>query len=87
MAKSDRRCAPFEIGCDNGNKVRVAFSLDCCDREAMSFLAITRGISGEDVLQQLRRMVTSLWRQQFGANEKFLRLSVDELALTFIRKI
>jgi hypothetical protein len=24
---------------DNGEKVRVAFALDCCDREAMRFLA------------------------------------------------
>jgi putative transposase len=30
----------FEIGCDNGERVRVAFALDCCDREAMSFIAI-----------------------------------------------
>jgi hypothetical protein len=29
--------------------VRVAFALDCCDREAMSFLATTGGISGNDV--------------------------------------
>jgi putative transposase len=27
--------------------VRVAFALDCCDREAMSFLATTGGISGD----------------------------------------
>src|SRR2546429_6872868 len=39
----------FEIGCDNGERVRVAFALDCCDREAMSFLATTGGITGEDV--------------------------------------
>ena len=39
----------FEIGCDNGERVRVAFALDCCDREAMSFLATTAGITGEDV--------------------------------------
>jgi transposase InsO family protein len=39
----------FEIGCDNGERVRVAFALDCCDREAMSFLATTGGISGDDV--------------------------------------
>src|SRR5262245_65483791 len=39
----------FEIGCDNGERVRVAFALDCCDREAMSFLATTGGVSGEDV--------------------------------------
>jgi len=28
----------FEIGCNDGERVRVAFALDCCDREAMSFL-------------------------------------------------
>jgi putative transposase len=39
----------FEIGCDNAEKVRVAFSLDCCDREVMSFLATTGGIRSEDV--------------------------------------
>jgi putative transposase len=39
----------FEIGCDNGERVPVAFALDCCDREAMSFLATTGGIAGEDV--------------------------------------
>ena len=38
----------FEIGCDNGERVQVAFALDYCDREAMSFLATTPGISGND---------------------------------------
>src|ERR1700720_1683132 len=39
----------FEIGCDNGERVRVAFALDCCAREAMSFLAPTGGTPGDDV--------------------------------------
>ena len=26
----------LELSCDNGEKVRVAFALDCCDREIMS---------------------------------------------------
>ncbi len=39
----------FEIGCDDGGKVRVAFALDCCDREALAFVATTEGIKGEDV--------------------------------------
>ena len=30
-------------------KVRVAFALDCCDREAIGFVATTEGIKGEDV--------------------------------------
>jgi putative transposase len=39
----------FELRCDNGEKVRIAFALDCCDREAMGFVATTEGIKGEDV--------------------------------------
>lgn len=38
----------FEIGCDNKEKVRVAFALDCCDREAIAHVA-TKGIKSEDV--------------------------------------
>jgi putative transposase len=52
----------FEIGCDNGEKVRVAFSLDCCDREAMSFLATTGGISGENV----RDLMVAAVEHRFG---------------------
>jgi putative transposase len=39
----------FEIGCVNGEKVRVAFALDCCDREVLGHVATTEGIKGEDV--------------------------------------
>ena len=39
----------LEIACDNGEKVRVAFALDCCDREAIGYVATTAGISAEDV--------------------------------------
>jgi transposase InsO family protein len=35
----------FEIPCWNGEKVRVAFSLDCCDRETMGYVATTGGIT------------------------------------------
>ena len=52
----------FEIGCDNGEKVRVAFSLDCCDREVMSFLATTGGIRGEDV----RDLMVAAIEHRFG---------------------
>ena len=38
----------FEIGCDNGEKVRIAFTLDCCDREAISWVATTGGIDSSD---------------------------------------
>lgn len=39
----------FEVGCDDGGKVRVAFALDCCDREALGFVATSEGIKGEDI--------------------------------------
>jgi transposase InsO family protein len=47
--KSDLRwCSDsFEIRCWNGERVQVVFSLDCCDREVMSFAATTGAITGE----------------------------------------
>jgi putative transposase len=39
----------FEIACWNRDRVRVAFSMDCCDREVMSYVATTGGISGDMV--------------------------------------
>ena len=49
VERSDQRyCSDgLEITCDNGEKVRVTFSLDCCDRQAIAFAATTAGISGE----------------------------------------
>jgi putative transposase len=48
VSESNRRwCSDgFEIACDNRERVRVAFALDCCDREAMSWVATTGGITG-----------------------------------------
>ena len=39
----------FEIGCENGGRVRIAFTLDCCDREAISWVTTTGGIGGGDI--------------------------------------
>ncbi|WP_454887286.1 IS3 family transposase [Sphingomonas oryzagri] len=48
--RNTRWCSDgLEITCDNGEKVRVAFALDCCDREAMGHVATTGGITAEDV--------------------------------------
>jgi putative transposase len=52
----------FELGCGNGEKVRVAFALDCCDREAIGFVATTEGIKGEDV----RDLMTVAVESRFG---------------------
>ena len=51
VATSDRRwCSDgFEIACDNQERVRGAFALDCCDREAISWVATTTGITGDMV--------------------------------------
>jgi putative transposase len=48
----DTRCCSdgFEIGCDNRERVRIAFTLDCCDREAISWVATTGGINSGDIL-------------------------------------
>lgn len=39
----------FEIRCWNGDRVQVAFSLDCHDREALRFVATSAAITGEMV--------------------------------------
>src|SRR5262249_56913530 len=64
VAERNRRWCPdgLEIGCDNGERVRVAFALDCCDREAMSFLATTGGIAGADV----RDLMVAAVEYRFG---------------------
>ena len=48
LARNMRWCSDgFSIQCDNGEKVHIAFALDTCDREAMNYVASTKGISGE----------------------------------------
>jgi len=56
----------FEIGCDNGERVRVAFALDCCDREAVSFLATMGGISGDDVREMVVAYSSVIGQRQLG---------------------
>jgi len=49
----------LELSCDNGERVRVAFALDCCDREVMSWVATTKGIDaglvGDLMMQAVER--------------------------------
>lgn len=40
----------FQIKCWNGEKVHVAFSMDCCDREAIEYVAYRRPLISEDVM-------------------------------------
>lgn len=56
----------FEIGCDNGEKVRIAFTLDCCDREAISWVATTGGINSSDI----RDLMVESVERRFGLVDK-----------------
>ena len=46
--------------------MRVAFALDCCDREAMSWVATTKGIDADPVDDLMMQAV----EQRFAANGK-----------------
>lgn len=62
--RNTRWCSDaLEIACDNGEKVRVAFALDCCDREAMGHVATTGGITAEDI----RDLMVATVEHRFGA--------------------
>jgi putative transposase len=52
----------FEIGCENGERVGIAFTLDCCDREAIAWVATTGGIDSGDV----RDLMIASVEQRFG---------------------
>nr|MBV0881052.1 DDE-type integrase/transposase/recombinase [Noviherbaspirillum sp. L7-7A] len=52
------------MACDNGERVRVAFALDCCDREVMSWVATTKGIDAGLVGDLMMQAVES----RFGPN-------------------
>ena len=52
----------FEISCWNGEIVRVAFTLDTCDREAITWTASTAGVTGEMV----RDMMLVAVERRFG---------------------
>ncbi len=53
----------FEISCWNGQVVRVAFALDCCDREIISHVATTGGITSEMV----RDLMIESVERRFGS--------------------
>jgi transposase InsO family protein len=52
----------FCITCDNGERVQVAFSLDTCDREAMRYVASTKGIDGA----MIRDLMVETMHYRFG---------------------
>ena len=60
MLKSNLRyCSDiFQLQCWNGESVHVAFSLDCCDREVMAFVAERRALFHEDIIRLMDATVT-----------------------------
>lgn len=47
----------FELRCANGEKVYVAFALDCCDREVVSVVARATPLVGADVRDLMAEVV------------------------------
>jgi len=48
--RNTRWCSDaFEVACRDGARVRVAFAMDCCDREVLGHVATTGGVTGEMV--------------------------------------
>ena len=63
LKSNTRWCSDvFAIICWNTEIVWVAFSLDCCDREVMSYIATTAGISGE----MIRDLMAETIESRFG---------------------
>ena len=65
VAESNQRwCSDgFEFGCDDGEKLRVTFALDCCDREAIDWAASTGGYDSMTVQDVMLGAV----EKRFGA--------------------
>ncbi len=63
--RSDMRwCSDsFEIRCWSGERVHVAFALDCCDRDAISWVAKAQHLTGDDV----RDLMCQSLEARFGA--------------------
>ena len=53
----------MEVGCWNGEAVRMAFAIDICDREVIARQAATTDISGEMICDLMLACV----EQRFGA--------------------
>lgn len=67
LSSNMRWCSDvFEIPCWNGDIVRVAFSLDCCDRELMSHVATSGWVDA----QMVRDLMFQAMEYRFGDVEK-----------------
>lgn len=71
VPESDQRwCSDgFEFGCDDGNKLRVTFALDCCDREAIDWAAVTGGYDSVTVQDVMLGAVEKRFGNQLPARQ------------------
>lgn len=66
----------FEIRCWSGERVYVAFALDCCDREVTGFVAAPAPLCGEHV----RDMMVQAVDNRFGAQTRKLNSPIEWLS-------
>lgn len=66
----------FEIRCWSGERVHVAFALDCCDREATGFVAAAEPLCGEHV----RDLMVQAVDHRFGADTRKLDSTIEWLS-------
>ncbi|WP_425273624.1 IS3 family transposase [Pseudomonas baetica] len=57
----------FEFRCEDGAKLSVTFALDCCDREAIGWIASPTGYSGDDIRDLMLESVEKRFGDQLPA--------------------
>ncbi|MGY2182334.1 IS3 family transposase [Pseudomonas agarici] len=57
----------FEFRCEDGAKLSVTFALDCCDREAIGWVASPTGYSGDDIRDLMLESVEKRFSDQLPA--------------------
>lgn len=63
MRSNTRWCSDsFTIQCANGDRVHVAFAMDTCDREVLSYISSTVGIDG----RAIRDLILESMEYRFG---------------------
>lgn len=70
VSTSDTRwCSDgFEFRCDDNAKLSVTFALDCCDREAIGWVASPTGYSGDDIRDLMLEAVEKRFGEEAPAN-------------------
>src|SRR3990167_11279334 len=70
LRSNTRWCSDaFNIQCQNGDRVFVAFAMDTCDREILGYIASTIGIDGEAIRDLMMESV----EHRFGKIDKLPR--------------